>query len=67
MGAVSIRNVAAAADASVGRVQYWFPSKDELLRASLEAMLSNADRLHTDATDGVDDREALARRARPPG
>ncbi|WP_017586807.1 TetR/AcrR family transcriptional regulator [Nocardiopsis ganjiahuensis] len=59
MGAVSIRNVAAAAGASVGRVQYWFPSKDELLRASLEAMLSNAARLHADAAGGVDDREAL--------
>lgn len=59
MGAVSIRNVAAAADASVGRVQYWFPSKDELLRASLEAMLSDAARLHFSATEGVDDSEAL--------
>ncbi len=59
MGAVSIRNVAAAAEASVGRVQYWFPSKDELLRASLEEMLSEAARLHADAAGDVDDREAL--------
>lgn len=59
MGAVSMRNVAAAAGVSVGRIQYWFRSKDELLRASLEAMMSNAAQLHTAATDGVDDRETL--------
>lgn len=59
MGAVSIRNVASAAGASVGRIQYWFPSKDELLRASLETMLSEAARLHAAATEDVDDREAL--------
>jgi TetR/AcrR family transcriptional repressor of bet genes len=59
MGAVSIRNVATAADASVGRIQYWFPSKDELLRSSLEEMLSAAARLHSAATEDVDDHEAL--------
>ena len=59
MAAVSMRNVAAAADSSVGRVQYWFPSKDELLRAGLEEMLSDAARIHTGATEDVDDREAL--------
>lgn len=59
MGAVSVRNVAAAAGASAGRIQYWFPSKDELLRASLETMLSEAARIHSDATEGVGDREAL--------
>ncbi|MFD3684203.1 TetR/AcrR family transcriptional regulator [Nocardiopsis sp. NPDC058631] len=59
MGAVSIRNVATAAGASVGRIQYWFPSKDELLRASLEAMLSSASQLHGAATQGADDREVL--------
>lgn len=61
MGAVSMRNVAAAADSSVGRVQYWFPSKDELLRASLEEMLSAAARIHSEATEDADDREALWR------
>ncbi|GAA0993727.1 TetR/AcrR family transcriptional regulator [Nocardiopsis tropica] len=61
MGAVSIRNVASAAGASVGRIQYWFPSKDELLRAGLEEMLSEAARLHAEATRGADDREALWR------
>lgn len=59
MGAVSMRNVAAAAGSSVGRVQYWFPSKDALLRASLEEMLSDAARIHAGATEDVDDREAL--------
>ncbi|MFE9243593.1 TetR/AcrR family transcriptional regulator [Nocardiopsis sp. NPDC006938] len=59
MGAVSMRNVAATAGVSVGRIQYWFHSKDELIRASLVAMLGGAERLHADATEGVDDREAL--------
>ncbi|MGH8881336.1 MAG: TetR/AcrR family transcriptional regulator, partial [Stackebrandtia sp.] len=59
MGALSMRNVAAAAGVSVGRIQYWFPSKDELLTASVEAMLSNAAQLHDAATEGADDREVL--------
>ncbi|GAA5057714.1 TetR/AcrR family transcriptional regulator [Nocardia callitridis] len=59
MGAVSMRNVATAAGVSVGRIQYWFSSKDELLLASLEAMLHGATRLHADTTDGADDREKL--------
>ncbi|WP_017538845.1 TetR/AcrR family transcriptional regulator [Nocardiopsis halophila] len=61
MGAVSMRNVAAAAGVSVGRIQYRFRSKDELLRASLEAMVAWADDLHSAATEGVGDREALWR------
>ncbi|MDA2815141.1 TetR/AcrR family transcriptional regulator [Nocardiopsis sp. RSe5-2] len=61
MGAVSMRNVAAAAGVSVGRIQYWFRSKDELLRASLEAMVAGAGERHTAGTEGVDDREALWR------
>ncbi|WP_431871678.1 TetR/AcrR family transcriptional regulator [Nocardiopsis eucommiae] len=59
MGAVSMRNVATAAGVSVGRIQYWFRSKDELLQASLEAMLSSAERLHDDSTRGADDRAVL--------
>lgn len=59
MGAVSMRNVAAAAGVSVGRIQYWFRSKDELLQASLEAMLSGAARLHDESTRETDDRETL--------
>ena len=54
-----MRNVATAAGVSVGRIQYWFSSKDELLRASLEAMLTGAAQLHAAATEGVDDREIL--------
>jgi len=59
MGAVSMRNVAAAAGISVGQIQYWFPSKDVLLRASLEAMVSGAAQLHAAATEDADDRAAL--------
>lgn len=59
MGAVSMRTVATAAGVSVGRIQYWFPSKDELLRASLETMLSAAADLYGDTTEGGDDRAAL--------
>ncbi|ONM48603.1 TetR/AcrR family transcriptional regulator [Nocardia donostiensis] len=59
MSAVSMRNVAAAAGVSVGRIQYWFPSKDELLRASLEVMLTSAAQLHAAATERADDREKL--------
>lgn len=59
MGAVTMRTVAAAAGVSVGRIQYWFHSKDELLRASLAAMLSTAARLHARTTTDADDRETL--------
>ncbi|WP_280424875.1 TetR/AcrR family transcriptional regulator [Nocardia carnea] len=59
MGAVSMRNVAAAAGVSVGRIQYWFTSKDELLRAGLETMVSGAVQLHDTATQHADDRETL--------
>ncbi|MFP5068177.1 TetR/AcrR family transcriptional regulator [Pseudonocardia nantongensis] len=59
MGAVSMRTVATAAGVSVGRIQYWFPSKDELLRASLETMLSTAADLHAGTAECGDDRAAL--------
>ncbi|MFI1459408.1 TetR/AcrR family transcriptional regulator [Nocardia carnea] len=59
MGAVSMRNVATAAGVSVGRIQYWFTSKDELLRAGLETMVSGAAQLHATATEHADDRETL--------
>lgn len=59
MAAVTMRTVAAAADVSVGRIQYWFHTKDELLRASLAEMLANAAHLHDDATDRGDDRDSL--------
>ncbi|MFD0555700.1 TetR family transcriptional regulator [Stackebrandtia endophytica] len=59
MGGVSMRNVAAAADVSVGQIQYWFRSKDELVKASLEVMLSAAHRRYLTDTENTDDREAL--------
>lgn len=42
IGAVSVRSVAAAAGVSPGRVQHYFPTKAELVRASVEAMLHGA-------------------------
>lgn len=57
IGAVSMRTVAAAAGVSVGRIQYWFASKEELLHASLAAMLSGAVGNYQDAAG--DDRQAL--------
>lgn len=42
MAGVSMRTVASAAGVSVGRIQYRFHTKDELLRSSLAAMLSGA-------------------------
>ncbi|MEU3274014.1 TetR family transcriptional regulator [Saccharomonospora sp. NPDC006951] len=59
MGAVSMRNVASAAGVSVGRIQYWFSSKDELLRESLRAMLAGAGHIHAAASVSTDDRETL--------
>lgn len=71
IAAVSMRTVAAAAEVSVGRIQYWFASKDDLLHASLDAMLSGA-ALGYPGVD--DDRQALWRlvwhsipRAQAPG
>lgn len=73
VSAVSMRNVAAAAGVSVGQIQYWFRTKDELLRASLDEMLSAAERVYADSEDtdsgdtdsgdtqDADDRETLWR------
>lgn len=61
MDAVTMRTVAAAAGVSVGRIQYWFHTKDELLHSSLAAMLSSAARRHAEAVAGVDEEEALWR------
>lgn len=46
MAGVSMRTVAAAAEVSVGRIQYWFGTKDDLIEASLVAMLAAADDRH---------------------
>ncbi len=59
MGAVSMRTVAAASGVSVGGIQYWFHSRDELLRDSLQVMLTEAATRHTAASGAADDRQAL--------
>ncbi|HIZ36584.1 MAG TPA: TetR/AcrR family transcriptional regulator [Candidatus Ruania gallistercoris] len=59
MAGVSMRTVASAAGVSVGRIQYRFHTKDELLRSSLTAMLSGAAEGYTEASAGADDRSAL--------
>lgn len=50
--AVTMRNVAAAAGVSVGRIQHYFASKEELLRASARAMLDTASDVYQDDTTG---------------
>lgn len=57
--AVSMRTVAAAAGVSVGRIQYRFGSKDQLIRASLEAMLAGAAADHAAVTGDDDIRAEL--------
>lgn len=42
LAAVSVRSVATAAGVSPGRVQHYFTTKTELVRASVEAMLDGA-------------------------
>ena len=59
MAGVSMRTVAAAAGVSVGRIQYRFHTKEELLRASLEAMLTGATDRYAAAVAGADDAESL--------
>lgn len=48
LGAVSIRAVAAEAGVSVGRVQHYFISKRELIRATTAFMISAAEAQHFD-------------------
>jgi AcrR family transcriptional regulator len=60
--AVTIRDIAVAADVSTGTVHYYFAGKDELLRDALrEASRRFADRLD-EATSGVTDPRALLER-----
>lgn len=59
LAAVSMRTVATAAAVSVGRIQYRYRTKGELLRVSLEAMLTGAARIHQDAADQAGDRDTL--------
>lgn len=48
LGAVSIRSVAAEAGVSVGRIQHYFGSKRELIRATMAFMISAAEAHHFD-------------------
>lgn len=48
LGSVSMRSVAQAAGVSPGRVQHYFPTSVELVRASVEHLIAVAERLHTD-------------------
>lgn len=48
LGAVSIRSVASAAGVSVGRVQHYFHSKQELIRATTDFMIDSAAAHHFD-------------------
>ena len=59
MAGVSMRTVASAAGVSVGRIQYRFHTKDELLRSSLTAMLSGAADRYAQVSADVSDDEAL--------
>ncbi|MGW0182426.1 TetR/AcrR family transcriptional regulator [Nocardia sp. NPDC003345] len=59
VGAVSFRNVAAAAGVSVGLVQHYFGSKEKLVRLSAAAMIEGSARRFTDPP--VDARAELHR------
>jgi AcrR family transcriptional regulator len=59
LGAVSFRSVAKEAGVSPGRVQHYFGSKEELIRASVELMISSAEDLHREATDEGDPADEL--------
>lgn len=50
---VTIRGVAAKAGVSVGRVQHYFTTKDELIRASASLMISAAESAHHEATSSA--------------
>lgn len=49
LAAVSVRTVAAAAGVSPGRVQHYFPTKQDLVRSSVSAMLAGAARTTPEA------------------
>lgn len=46
LAAVSVRSIAAEAGVSPGRVQHYFATKEDLVRASVELMISSAEKLH---------------------
>ncbi|MDO5697122.1 MAG: TetR family transcriptional regulator C-terminal domain-containing protein [Dermatophilus congolensis] len=59
LGAVSVRSVAAEAGVSAGRVQHYFATKDELVRASVSFMIDAAESMHDDATKAASPVERL--------
>ncbi|MDQ1293035.1 MAG: TetR/AcrR family transcriptional regulator, transcriptional repressor of bet s [Actinomycetota bacterium] len=58
-GAVSLRNVAAEASISVGRIQHYFPTKDEMVRYSCQALVDQAGELYEARTADLGPAEAL--------
>lgn len=54
VGAVSIRSVAADAGVSPGRVQHHFPSREQLIHASLEHLIGTAAEVHDSRTSDDD-------------
>lgn len=56
---VSVRSVAAEAGVSAGRVQHYFASKDDLVRASLAEMVAVAEAAHAGAVAGAGPAEEL--------
>lgn len=59
LNAVSVRSVAGEAGVSAGRVQHYFATKDELVRASVEFMIEAAARAHDESTCGATPEERL--------
>lgn len=58
-GAVTVRRVAAEAGVSVGRVQHYFPHKDELLRHACQAMVDQAAESFAERSADRDSRTVL--------
>lgn len=56
---VTYQSVAHAAGVSVGRVQHYFASKDELVRAGCRAIVDRASGLYADRVQGLDPWPAL--------
>ncbi|GAA1396913.1 TetR/AcrR family transcriptional regulator [Luteococcus peritonei] len=59
LAAVSVRSVATAAGVSPGRVQHYFATKTELVRASARAMIELAQRTHPETGGSPDQRATL--------
>jgi Transcriptional regulator len=52
VGAVSFRSVAAEAGVSAGRVQHYFPNKEDLIHSSFDHLISQSAKRHADLTAG---------------